>query len=432
MKISGWGRYPEIDANTCSSYSEEKVKKCISRNGSWISYAMGRSYGDSALNNQVLLTRQLNKIIEFDEQEGILTCESGVSLEEIIDCFLPRGWFLTVTPGTKHITVGGAIASDVHGKNHHFDGSFSACVHSFELMLGDGDVLTCSREKNRELFLATCGGMGLTGVIVRASVQLKKVTSAFINQKTLKARNLKEIFELFEEYSNWTYSVAWIDCLSKGSEQGRSLLMVGEHAEDFQFRYKDSKKLSIPFDFPKFALNKYSVALFNELYYRKARKQVSESTSTIDNFFYPLDSIYDWNRIYGKSGFLQYQFVLPKESSFKGLQKIISQISKSGLGSFLTVLKLFGPGNENYLSFPMEGYTLALDFKVEPKLFPMLNTLDKLVLDFNGRLYLTKDSRMSAEMLNQGYPELQTFKEIREKYNLYDKFNSNQSKRLGI
>lgn len=432
MKLSGWGRYPIVEAAACSPYSEERLQRCLFREGSWISHAMGRSYGDSALNDQILLMTHLNKFLDFDEQEGILTCEAGVTLAEIIDCFLPRGWFLSVTPGTKHISIGGAIASDVHGKNHHYEGTFSSSVHSFDLMTGDGQVRHCSRDKNRELFLGTCGGMGLTGVIIRATIQLKQVESGFIRQKTIKARNLEEVFELFEEYSGWTYSVAWIDCLTQGKEQGRSLLMVGEHAEDYRFRYKSRRNLSVPFNFPGFSLNRYSVSLFNSLYYQKTRKQVAETKSTIDSFFYPLDSINNWNRIYGKQGLLQYQFVLPKEPSFEGLQKIISQISKSGLGSFLTVLKLFGPENENYLSFPMEGYTLALDFKVEPRLFPLVETLDKIVSDFNGRLYLTKDARMSPEMFRQGYPKLEKFKELRSKYNFYEKFNSNQSKRLGI
>ena len=432
MEISGWGRYPVVQAHCCSSFSENKARSCISSQGSWISYGLGRSYGDSALNEQVLLLQYLNKMLYFDEKNGILTCEAGVTLAEIADCFIPRGWFLSVTPGTKFITLGGAIASNVHGKNHHIAGSFQSSLISFELMLANGEVAYCSREQNKDLFYATCGGMGLTGVILRATIQLKKVNSAYIQQKTIKARNLEEIFNLFEEYSDWTYSVAWLDCLSKGKDQGKSLLMLGEHANDHVLRYKSKKSISIPMDLPKFSLNKYSISLFNKLYYNKTRKAINDTTTTIEKFFYPLDSIHNWNKIYGKNGFLQYQFVLPKESSFEGLQNILSQISHAGLGSFLTVLKLFGPERENYLSFPQEGYTLALDFKIENKLFPLLERLDSLILDYGGRLYLTKDARMSSEMVIKGYPMFDQFKDIRDKYSLYNKFNSIQSKRLGI
>jgi FAD/FMN-containing dehydrogenase len=393
---------------------------------------MGRSYGDSALNDQVLLTTGLNKMIAFNEHEGILTCEAGVSLADIVTTFLPRGWFLSVTPGTKNITVGGAIASDVHGKNHHCAGCFSAYVLSFDLMTADGKVYTCSRTTHSELFQATCGGMGLTGIIMSAILQLQRVGSAFMRQKTIKAHNLEEVLGLFEQYSSWPYSVAWIDCFAPSRQLGRSLFMIGEHFEDRQFRSKETMHVSLPFGFPGILLNKYSVSCFNSLYYGKSRKRVSDRLTTIDRFFYPLDAMSNWNIMYGKNGFVQYQFVIPQESGFQGLQTILTRIARAGLGSFLTVLKLFGPENDNYLSFPMTGYTLALDFKREPQLFPFLKTLDTIVLDFGGRLYLTKDSRMSPEMLKKGYPKLNQFKEIRSQYHLDEKFNSHQSKRLGI
>lgn len=432
MKISGWGRYPKIDTKKFYPFSHTDLAQTINNFNDIIPYAMGRSYGDSALGDNVIFTQNLNMMMDFDETTGILTCEAGVTLSEIIDSFLPRGWFLLTTPGTKHISVGGAIASDVHGKNHHSAGCFSSCVIFFDIITGDGQILRCSKTENPDLFHATCGGMGLTGIIIRASIQLKKVDSCFIEQRTIKSENLLETLELFDEYSDVTYSVAWIDCLSKGDSQGRSLLMVGEHAEDHQLHPKKSLKLSVPFDFPGFSLNKYTVSAFNMLYYNKALKKVSDSITSIDSFFYPLDAINNWNRIYGKNGFLQYQFVIPKEAGFEGLTKILTEISNSGLGSFLTVLKLFGKENDNYLSFPMEGYTLALDFKVEKKLFPLLEKLDKLVLDYGGRLYLTKDSRMDKNIFETGYPGLESFIDVRNKYNLKSKFNSLQSKRLGI
>lgn len=432
MEISCWGRYPKIDADICIPDSNKLLQSCLAAEGSLIPYALGRSYGDSALSEKIVKTTRLNCILGFDEEQGVVTCEAGVSLAELIDVFLPRGWFLSVTPGTKHITVGGAIACDVHGKNHHVAGCFSECVESFELMLADGTVVECSKEQNADLFRATCGGMGLTGVITKAKVQLRKVSSAFISQKIIRARNLDHIVELFDEYAALPYSVAWIDCLARGSSLGRSLLMVGDHADDGNLLLPQKKKLTVPIEFPSFSLNKLSVSAFNTLYYNRIRTDIVENQTDIDSFFYPLDAINNWNKIYGKAGFTQYQFVLPKETSKQGLKKVLEEISNAGLGSFLAVLKLFGPGNDNYLSFPHEGLTLALDFKIEAKLFPLLERLDELVLEFGGRLYLTKDVRMTAETFRAGYPQLDEFMKVRDRVDPERKFQSLQSKRLEI
>ncbi len=394
---------------------------------------MGRSYGDSALNDHVTTMRGMNKVLAFDHDKGVVTVEGGVSLAELIEIFLPRGWFLPVTPGTKFITVGGAIASDVHGKNHHVAGCFSDWVKSFDLMLPDGSLLTVTkRNKHKDLWLATCGGMGLTGVIVRAVVQLAPAKSANIRQVTYKAANLQGIFELFESTQEEPYSVAWIDCLAGGAALGRSLLMVGDHTDDGRLVPKTKGKLAIPFDFPSFALNPLSVRAFNEFFYAKVRRKVSEAIVDVDTFFYPLDAIHDWNRIYGKNGFTQYQFVLPKAASYAGLAAILKRLAEAGLGSFLAVLKLFGKGNANWLSFPMEGYTLALDMKIQPELFPLLDELDRVVIDHGGRLYLTKDVRMTRETLEAGYPDLERFRTLRRRMDLDLAFASLQSKRLGI
>lgn len=432
MKLSGWGRHPQIDAQCCSFESRRELEKCLEKEGSCIIHGLGRSYGDSALNGQVILTRGFNKILEFDEENGIVTCESGVSLAGLISAFLSRGWFLPVTPGTKFVTTGGAIASDVHGKNHHKAGCFSSCVISLELMLPDGNIVQCSREENRELFLATCGGMGLTGVIVSAEIRLRKIESAYIRQRTVKARNLEDIFKCFDQYSDWTYSVAWTDCLAKGDDLGRSILMLGEHADDGFLHMPGNKKYSVPVEFPGLTLNKHTVSLFNSLYYHKVLKKITDNQTTIDSFFYPLDALHNWNRIYGKKGFTQYQLVLPKEKSFEGLSRILTRIAESGLGSFLAVLKLLGPENDNYLSFPLEGYTLALDFKIEPRLFPLLDALDNIVLEYGGRIYLSKDVRLSREVFEQGYPRIDKFRAIRNQYGLKNKLQSRQSRRLGI
>jgi FAD/FMN-containing dehydrogenase len=299
-------------------------------------------------------------------------------------------------------------------------------------MLEDGKIITCSKESDSELFFATCGGMGLTGVILKAKIFLKKINSQSIDQVTIKAKNLKEVFEAFESYKSTPYSVAWIDCLAKGDDIGRSLLMVGDFSDDGDLEYVSRGGLSIPINFPSFALNNLTVRAFNWLYYNKVRDKVSKQKVGIDSFFYPLDAIGHWNRIYGKGGFTQYQFILPKESSFDGLKEILTLISDSGKGSFLAVLKLYGKENENYLSFPIEGYSLALDFKIEKGLFELLDQLDDVVNNYGGRVYLTKDVRISKESFEKGYPKIEKFREYRKKMKMDKKFNSLQSKRVEI
>lgn len=432
MRLKSWGNYPII-INKSLNFNEEGVlQTIIANNNELIPFGNGRSYGDSALSKNIINVKPHNYFLNFNESEGILHIQSGVLLSEILNIFVPKGWFLKITPGTKLITVGGAIASDVHGKNHHVEGCFSECVEELNLLLSDGAIVNCSKTKNVELFRATCGGMGLTGVILDAKIILKKINSKHINQTTIKTKNLKETFEAFEKYKGKPYSVAWIDCLAKGDNIGKCLLMVGDFDDDGDLDYGIKKKLNIPFNFPTFALNTLSVKAFNWLYYGKVRKLVSKQKVDIDTFFYPLDAIDNWNRIYGKNGFTQYQFILPIETSFIGLEEILKSISDSGKGSFLAVLKLYGKANENYLSFPMEGYSLALDFKIEKGLFELLDELDKIVLKYKGRIYLSKDVRVSKETFEKGYPSIDIFRSLREKYKLTKKFNSLQSKRVEI
>jgi len=424
--------YPKVENRVFDFNQLEDLQQVIAQNSHLIPYGNGRSYGDSAISSNIITVKPKDYFISFDDELGLLHIEAGVLLSEILEAFVPRGWFLKVTPGTKLITVGGAIASDVHGKNHHVEGCFSECVEEFRIMLADGEVVSCSKTKEPELFKATCGGMGLTGVILDAKIYLKKINSQYIDQTTIKTKNLKETFEAFEEYQGQPYSVAWIDCLAKDDEIGKCLLMVGDFRDDGKLDYKRKSQLSIPFNFPSFALNNWSVRAFNWLYYNKVKERVSKQRVDIDTFFYPLDAIGHWNRIYGKGGFTQYQFIFPKETSYEGLEAVLSAISDSGKGSFLAVLKLYGKVNENYLSFPIEGYSLALDFKIEKGLFELLDELDKIVLKYKGRIYLTKDVRVSKETFEQGYPQIETFREYREKNNMMEKFQSLQSKRVGI
>ena len=432
MSLLSWGMYPRVK-NTVFKYDKkETLKQIIEENKDLIPYGNGRSYGDSALSSNIINVKPHDYFIDFNEESGLLHVQAGVLLSEILEAYVPRGWFLKVTPGTKLITVGGAIASDVHGKNHHVEGCFSECVQEFEIMLADGEVVTCSKDKTPDLFMATCGGMGLTGVILDATIYLKKINSQYIDQTTIKTKNLKETFEAFEEYSDKSYSVAWIDCLAKGDNIGKCLLMVGDFRDDGKLDYKLKPQKSIPFNFPSFALNNWSVRAFNWIYYGKAKDGVSKQRVDIDTFFYPLDAIGHWNRIYGKNGFTQYQFILPKENSYEGLEEILTAISNSGKGSFLAVLKLYGKANENWLSFPIEGYSLALDFKIEKGLFELLDTLDEIVVKYKGKIYLTKDVRVTKETFEKGYPQIETFRQYRKENKMDIKFQSYQSKRVGI
>lgn len=435
MKMYGWGKYPETEATVIRPSTDKELLNLSI--GADISYGftprgLGRSYGDSSLGKKMVETLPLNHMLSFDEQTGIVHCQSGVSLADILEVFVPRGWFLPVTPGTKYVTVGGAIASDIHGKNHHVDGCFCDHVDFFDLFTGSGDNIRCSLLEHPELFRATCGGMGLTGIILSAAIRLKPVKSAYIEQITYKSANLKQSLELFEKHSDKPYSVAWIDCIASGGTLGRSLLMTGKHAEHGKLHTHRDSRISVPVDLPSFILNPFSVRAFNTLYYNKVRQQETHATVHYDPFFYPLDGIGNWNRMYGKNGFTQYQFVVPKDGGLQAMHSILRTIVASKKGSFLAVLKAFGKKNNNLLSFPMEGYTLALDFKIEPDLFPLLDRLDAMVLDYGGRLYLTKDSRMSSETFKRCYPFWEQFQNIRDRYGVHHTFLSMQSQRLGL
>jgi len=302
QRIHGWGRYPIIEAEVNAPLVVSGVKSAVANflTGGMIARGLGRSYGDSSLAKCVIDTRYLNHLLDFDKNTGIVTCNAGISLADILEVFVPLGWFLPVTPGTKHITVGGAVSSDVHGKNHHVSGCFCDFVEHIELLVSPDNVLLCSNTSHSELFHATCGGMGLTGIILSVSFRLKPVSSAYIDQKTIKAVNLTEALELFEQNYASTYSVAWIDCLATGSSLGRSLLMIGEHATDHTLSSPAKHPIIVPVEMPSSLLNRYSIQLFNTLYYNRITKKEVANTVHYEPFFYPLDGIQQWNRLYGK------------------------------------------------------------------------------------------------------------------------------------
>ncbi len=434
MNLHSWGRYPSTNSQL---YKPRSQAELIDRLGTiagsgLIARGMGRSYGDSALAKEVLLTERHDLYYSFDDSSGHLRCAAGVTLDAILHTFLPKGWFLPVVPGTRFVSVGGAIASDIHGKNHHLDGSFCDHVVSLSLLLPSGEVKECSATNNSALFHASCAGMGLTGIILAATLSLRKINSSAIAQRTLRAVNLEQVFAQFEQYHDATYSVAWLDCLAQGAKLGRSLLFLGEHADDSQFKKQGEGALTVPFSSPSFLLNRYSIGLFNSAYYNKPVD--TEVTQYIQayKYFFPLDSILHWNRLYGRRGFVQYQCVIPDACALEGMRKILNTVSAAGKGSFLSVLKKLGPQNNNLLSFPMQGYTLAMDFKVEPRIFALLDELDHIVADHGGRLYLAKDARMSQTMFKRFYPRWEEMKELRVDIGADTQFNSLQSQRLGL
>ncbi len=435
--IANWGNYPVVNSDEKMFSFTDELRQMVLHSKSLIARGNGRCYGDASLANNTITTLKYDKALRFDTENGIFECQSGITLDQVLEIIVPKGWFLPVTPGTKYITVGGAIASDVHGKNHHVDGAFSNHVLEMDVLLANGETITCSPTQNNDLFEATCGGMGLTGIITKVIFDLKKIETAYIKQKQIKAENLEEVLQLFETYSHYTYSVAWIDCLKKGKNFGRSILILGEHAmkKDLPVKQKNNplhlppkKQITFPFSLPSWVLNSFTVKAFNFLYYEKNFKKEINNIVSYEPFFYPLDAILHWNRGYGKKGFVQYQFVLPLDAK-QGLIDILQRISDKGLGSFLAVLKVFGK-QESLISFPKEGYTLALDFPVRKNLFSFLDELDQIVLQYGGRLYMSKDARMNPEILEAGYPHLNKFKELIKKYNQDFKFRSIQSDRL--
>jgi decaprenylphospho-beta-D-ribofuranose 2-oxidase len=437
MRVSNWGNYPGIDANVTSPTQVTNITEYITSTQSFITRGAGLSYGDASLDHTILSTEKYKKIVAFDPNTGVIKTEAGATLDEELQHVVPKGWFLYVTPGTKFVTVGGAVAADVHGKNHHSEGSFCKYVKTIEMMMANGSIVTCGPDRNNHLFKTVCGGLGLSGVILTVEFQLKKIASSYIRQKNVIIRNLNEMMTRLKEFEAATYSVAWIDCMASGENLGRGVLMLGEHATKEEVRNKNilkvhnNPRITIPLYAPSFLLNPLTIGIFNFLVYTKYRIGAKDVVAHYDPYFYPLDVMRNWNKLYGKKGFLQYQFVIPFENGEHGLRVILAAIAKEKASSFLSVLKALGPG-ENTLSFPMPGWTLALDFPVTPSIFPFLDKLDKIILDLGGRVYLVKDARMAPETYWKGYPNAPIFKKDIGQYDPTHKFSSSLSKRLSM
>jgi len=441
IELSGFGKYPKANCRVSRPLSIAEIKEYLSKS-SVIPRGLGRSYGDASLNNKGIVAESLllNKFLAFDENSGIVKCQAGVSYKDLLDTFVLRGWFPPVTPGTKYVTMGGAIASDVHGKNHHKEGSISSFVKSFKILTSSYEILECSRVKNSDLFWATVGGMGLTGFITEAEIQMKEIDSQYINIKTIKLHNIDELFEKFEEYDeDYLYSVAWIDIVAAGKKYGRNVLLLGNHSkiselpEKLQLKskqkYKERKK-AVPVELPSFTLNKFSVNLFNSAYYLNNRDW--ESYQHYDKYFYPLDSILNWNNIYGNRGLIQYQLNVPEDNGREAIDKILKKAVAYGGGSFLAVLKKMR-NQDGILSFPFKGYTLSMDFPVRKGVIEMCKQLDEIVLNYGGRTYLTKDSILDEMTFKKMYKGLwEKWVDIKVKYDAKNKFTSNLARRVGL
>jgi len=400
--------------NYSSNFTYPAFLNDIKLKSNTLAQGLARSYGDSCLNDNgnIISTKYLNRFINFNIENQTLEAESGTSFEQILNLIIPSGLFIPVTPGTKFITLGGAIANDIHGKNHHSAATFGNHVLSLTLLTSNG-IVECSGKENKELFYATIGGLGLTGLILKAKFKLIKIESSQIIEDLIKFHSLQEFLDLTKESDkDFKYTVSWVDCIN--AKEIRGIFMRGNFAKDQNFSLSKKRKITIPFNFPKRSLNPITTKVFNHLYYGKLLKNKYNHKNNYDTFFYPLDSINNWNRIYGKAGFYQHQSIIPYESSLDAFNELFSVIKKSKQASFLAVLKVFGEKkSKGMLSFPRPGITLALDFpNLGEKTLSLLKTLDKITLEAGGKLYPAKDNHMSLESFHKSYPSFSEF----EKY----------------
>lgn len=417
--FESWGRYPRMDCHVETLYWMDDFPRGTRLPPEVLAVGMGRSYGDVGLleNGTMLSTRGMDRFIDFDNDTGLLRCESGITLAQILDFAVPRGWFLPVTPGTKYVSIGGAIANDIHGKNHHVAGSFGCHVPRFELVRSDGMRLICSAQENPEMYAATIGGLGLTGLITWAEVQLKPIASRRLRYEGIKFRGIDEFLSISGSTSHAEYTVAWIDCVSRGKNFARGIYMAGDHSEAIEpKKISPPPRLSVPFDFPAWALNRTSMRIFNELYYRKQLRRHVTGLVDYEPFFYPLDSVLHWNRIYGKRGFLQFQCIVPWRYGRDGILAILETITDSGLASFLAVLKVMGDvPSPGIMSFSRPGITLALDIAIVPEVtFPLFERLAEMTRELDGRLYPAKDACMTGAQFRSFYPQWEQFAAYRD------------------
>lgn len=423
-QLLSWGRYPRHPQTPHSVQWPEDVPQTLAAiksvgHSTSLAFGCGRSYGDSCLaaSGHVLAMQNMDRMLAADWETGVVLAQAGLTLAELIRIALPRGWFLPVTPGTKFVTLGGAVANDVHGKNHHVMGTFGRHVRHLVISRSDEGVTQCSPSQQPDMFAATVGGLGLTGVILAVEIQLRRVVSSEIEQRSIRFGGFDEFFELSQAHdASHEYTVAWIDCLASGKQAGRGYYIAGNHAQKGPIELATPGRLSMPIDPPFSLVNSFSLRAFNTLYYHRQIKKEVTSLIGYDPFFYPLDRLQQWNRMYGRSGFQQYQCVVPQQYGREVIRAVMQQISKSGTGSFLAVLKQCGElASPGLLSFPLHGVSLALDFpqrdQVNQRLF---SKLDALVHEAGGRLYPAKDAHMSATHFKQAYPQWERIEALRD------------------
>ena len=420
--VSSWGRVTRGRQLTTRPRFRDSLPKSLepcaeTEAATILPLGLARSYGDSCLNSTGRLVdmTSLDRVIDFDPEAGRLRAEAGLSLSAALSLIVPQGWFLPTTPGTRFVTLGGAVANDVHGKNHHTAGSFGCAVTRLGLLRSDGSRHELSPEREAELFAATIGGLGLTGVIEWVEIDVRKIGSAYLDSETIAFANLREFFQLSEESAaHWEHCVSWVDCTAREQDLGRGLFMRGRYRDDGDLTpHRDETLLALPLDLPSFLLNRWSLGAFNALYHGYGKRRGGLSCSHYASFFYPLDAIRQWNRLYGRRGLYQYQCLVPPEAAEPAMTELLRRVARSGEGSFLAVLKTFGSKRSpGLLSFPREGTTLALDFvnRGEATL-RLLAELDQIVCEAEGRVYPAKDGRMPAQVFRQGYPDWPRFAE---------------------
>ncbi len=413
-RVLSWGRYPKtahehVHKPAWNDQLPEILEAAAP--GSLLPYGLGRSYGDSCLNagRELIDCCRLNRILDFNESTGMVRCESGVSLSDIVDIFLPKGWFLPVTPGTRFVTIGGAIANDVHGKNHHCAGTFGAHVRQIGLHRSNDGLVVCNSQHNSDMLRATVGGLGLTGVIAWTDIQLKPVAGPWIDAELVPFESLNPFLDFSRESNDrFEYSVAWLDCFA--GKNPRGIFFRGNHSADRGQEFRPQRGPKLPFALPAWMLNRYSVKAFNTAYYKIHAARKGAAVVPYDSFFYPLDSVRQWNLLYGRQGFLQYQCVIP-ESNLEAFEELLDRIARSGMGSFLGVLKQFGSAPPaGMLSFPRPGITIALDFAMRgERTLKLMLSLDEIVQKSGGALYPAKDARMSPALFEASYPRWRGF-----------------------
>jgi FAD/FMN-containing dehydrogenase len=418
--FESWGRYPTYAATVKPMHWQGDFPNAIDgvHHGA-LAVGMGRSYGDVCLlkDGTLLQTTSMNRLLDFDPATGLLTAETGITLAQILDFAVPRGYFLPVTPGTKYVTLGGAIANDIHGKNHHVAGTFGCHVTQFELVRSDGSRLHCTPTENPDYFAATIGGMGLTGVMTWAQVRLKPIVSRMVDYQGIQFHGIDEFLALTQQSEHIEYTVSWVDVTSTGKNFCRGIFMQGDHSQvPAPLKVSGKPKLTFPIELPGFALNGATVGLFNTLFFNKQLKKRVTALQDYEPFFYPLDAVLKWNKMYGKRGLLQFQYAIPWEHAREGTVAILQEVAKSGLASFLAVLKAFGDvPSPGMMSFPKPGITLALDFPIKPgKSFELFDRLAIMTNEFGGRLYPAKDARMTAPQFQAFYPQWEKFARFKD------------------